>query len=111
MKESNVEGVASHNGPEPCGGGGDIAAEALAGEKCRRGIEPRNRSNLSSADPLVIAGRQHIASRYGKLRDGSAGSKTHGMHRSFLHENRETLRSATADCAGVRTVNSKETRL
>jgi hypothetical protein len=33
------------------------------------------------------------------------------MHRSFLRENRETLRPAPADCAGVRTVNSKETRL
>lgn len=30
MQESHVEGLAGHNGPERCGGGGNIAAEALA---------------------------------------------------------------------------------
>jgi hypothetical protein len=33
------------------------------------------------------------------------------MHRRFLRGNRETLHPAPADCAGVRTVNSKEIRL
>ncbi len=29
MKESYREGVASHSGPEPCEGGGNVALEAL----------------------------------------------------------------------------------
>ena len=32
MKESYGEGVASHTGPESCGGGSNVAAEALTGE-------------------------------------------------------------------------------
>jgi len=32
MKESYVEGVASHNGPESCGGDREVAVEALTGE-------------------------------------------------------------------------------
>ena len=31
MKESYGKGLATHSGPELCGGGGNIVAEALAG--------------------------------------------------------------------------------
>ena len=31
MKEPNTEGVASHRGPKPCTGGGNVAGEASAG--------------------------------------------------------------------------------
>jgi len=31
MKESYGKGLASHPGPEPCGGDREVAAEALAG--------------------------------------------------------------------------------
>ena len=36
MKESYVEGVASHNGPESCGGTREDAAEALTGVRAGR---------------------------------------------------------------------------
>ena len=32
MKESYSEGVASHTGPESCGGGSNVMAEASTGE-------------------------------------------------------------------------------
>jgi len=111
MKESNVEGLADHNGPELCGGGGNIAAEALVGESAGVVLSPEIGSNVLSADRLFTLGRQHIAQRHGKERNGSTGSETHCMHRRFLSGNRDALQPATADCAGVRTVNSKETQL
>ena len=43
MKESYREGVASHSGPEPCKGSGNVALEALDRGICRLGIELRNR--------------------------------------------------------------------
>lgn len=111
MKESNVEGLTSHDGPELCGGGGNTAAEALAGESAGVVLSPEIVSNVPGADRLVISGRQHNARRHGERRRAPAGSETHSMHRSILRGNREALRPATADCAGVRTVNSKEIRL
>ena len=45
MKESYREGVASHSGPEPCEGGGNVALEALDRGICRLGIELRNRES------------------------------------------------------------------
>ena len=111
MKESDVEGVANRNGPELCGGGGNTAAEALVGESAGVVLSPEIGSNVSSADRLFVLGRQHIVQRYGKKRDGSAGSEAHGMHRRYLRGNREALQPAPEDCAGVRTANSKEMRL
>ena len=102
MQESNVEGVASHNGPELCGGGGDTAAEALAGERAGVVLSPEIRSNVPSADRLFVLGRQHIARREGKPCDGSAGSETHRMHRGDLHGNRETPRLAGDGTPGPR---------
>ena len=111
MREPYGKGVATHTDPESCGGGGNIAAEALAGESAGVVLSPEIVSNVSGADRLVFSGRQHNARRYGERRSAPAGSETHSMHRSFLRGNRETLRLATADCAGVRTANSKEIRL
>ncbi len=37
MKELHVEGVATHDGPEPCGRAREGAAEALDRGTCRRG--------------------------------------------------------------------------
>ena len=111
MKESNVEGLASHNGLKLCGGNGNTSAEALAEESAGVVYSPEIDTHVSSADPLFVAGRQYDAPRYGKRRIGSAGSEPHSMYGSFLRGNRETLRPATADCAGVRTANSMEIRL
>ena len=93
MEESNVEGLVNRNGPELYGGGGNIAAEALAGEGAGVRLSPEIGSNVPSADRLVMMGRQHAGKRQGKSANGSAGSETHGMHRNDLRGNRETPRS------------------
>ena len=111
MQESNVEGIATRNGPELCGGGGNIAAEALAGESAGMVLSPEIGSNVSSADRLFVQGRQHMVRRHGKAHDGSAGSEAHGMYRSNLGGNRETLRLPWIGCIEGRTANSKEARL
>ena len=111
MKESNVEGLTSHNGPKLCGGDGNTAAEALAGESAGVVMSPVIVSNVSGADRLVFSGRPHNARQQGKRRIASTGSETHGMHGNFLRGNREALGLALAGCAGVRTANSKEIRL
>ena len=111
MKESDAEGLANHSGPKLCGGGGNTAAEALAGGSAGLVWSPEIRSNVPRADRLVIQGRQHGVRRFGKTHKVSAGSETHGMHPRFLRGNRETLRPALADCAGDRTANSEEIQL
>ncbi len=42
MRESYIEGVASHDGPELCVGVPRGRSEALAGVRTGRAIEPRN---------------------------------------------------------------------
>jgi hypothetical protein len=111
MQEPNVEGLAGHNGPELCGGSGNTAAEALAGESAGVVLSPEIRSNVPSADRLFVLGRQHDAPRYGKKRAGSAGSEAHSMQRGDLYGNREALGPAPRDCSGVRTANSEEVQL
>ena len=59
MKESYREGVASHSGPEPCEGGGNVALEALDRGICRLGIELRNQG-FRGADGVSPYGRQHM---------------------------------------------------
>jgi hypothetical protein len=42
MREPHVEGVATHDDPEPCIGAREDAGEALGRGTCGPGIEPRN---------------------------------------------------------------------
>jgi len=111
MKESNVEGLTSHNGPELCGGGGNIAAEALVGESAGVVLSPEIRSTFRVPTVSLCWEGNTLMRAKGERTNGSAGSETHCMHRSFQRGNRETLRLAPADCAGVRTANSEEVRL
>lgn len=111
MKESDVEGEANHNGPELCGGDGNVTAEALAGESAGVVLSPEIRSSVSGADRLFVLGRQHADKRSSESVSGPAGSETHRMHRRYLYGNREILQPALRDCSRVRTANSKEARL
>src|SRR3712207_4633621 len=43
-KEPDIEGVATHGGPESCGGAREGVGEALTGVRAGWAIEPRNRS-------------------------------------------------------------------
>ena len=89
MKESYREGVASHSGPEPCEGGGNVALEALDRGICRLGIELRNQG-FREADGVSPLGRQHCAVTKTRVRRSPAESKTPGMQRNSMRENRET---------------------
>ena len=89
MEESYREGVASHPGPQPCEGGREAALEALERGIRRQGIELRNHAN-PSADPVEAVGRPHGCGRQRESARGSAESKTPGMRRNSLRENRET---------------------
>ena len=89
MKESYREGVANHSGLEPCEGGGNVALEALDRGICRLGIELRNRVfqdadgvGPSEGNTARCEKREHVA--------GPAESKTPGMQRNSMRENRET---------------------
>jgi hypothetical protein len=89
MKESYREGVANHPGPEPCEGGRKAALEALDRGIRRQDIELRNQL-VPGADPVRAVGRPHGCGRQRKPVLGPAESKTPGMRRNSMRENRET---------------------
>src|SRR6266851_8614165 len=99
MKESHRKGVANHPDPEPCGGGGNAAPEALDRGWCRLGIpevdELRKRQSRG-ADGVSHAGRQYGGVRQRERVTGPAESKTPCMHRNFTRENRETVLPSAA---------------
>src|SRR6266566_8020269 len=89
MKESYREDVASHSGPEPCEGGGNVALEALDRGICRPGIELRNPA-FRGADVVRRNGRQQRANAILRAWRDPAESKTPCMQRNSMRENRET---------------------
>lgn len=88
MKESYVEGVATHDDPEPCIDAREDVGEAWDRGTCGLGIEPRNAS-YRSADAVIRGGRQHGRDRHRKIATGSARSETPCTYGTSLHENRE----------------------
>ena len=109
MKESHGEGIAYHTGPESCVDDLQRRGEALTGERAGWVLSPE-RDMRPSADGVLLHGRQHTASRYGKACGGSAGSETPCMHGSTTGGNRETLRLTIRDCTMVRMENHKGVR-
>jgi hypothetical protein len=51
MKESHIEGIANHGGPEPCVYVREDGGEALEGVRAGRAIEPRNQG-VQGADAV-----------------------------------------------------------
>ncbi len=90
MKESYREGVANHPGPEPCEGGRKAALEALDRGICRLGIELRNPQ--CGSRPCRAIGKATTRRAIRRVRRGPAESKTPGMQRNFMRENREAPR-------------------
>ena len=97
MKESYVEGVAAHNGPESCGVAREGGVEALTGETAGW-VLSRVMLNLRGADAVEKSGRQHGMVRYGERCVGSARSKTSRTRESHLLGNREIPWTADARC-------------
>jgi hypothetical protein len=67
MKESYVEGVAAHNGPESCGVAREGGVEALTGETAGW-VLSREMLNVRGADAVEKSGRQHGGHRHSSLR-------------------------------------------
>ena len=89
MKESYRGGIASHPGPQPCEGGREAELEALESGIRRQDIELRNQL-IPGADAVRVVGRQHEGGRQREIAFGPAESKTPGMRRNSMRENRET---------------------
>ena len=89
MKESYGQGVAGRPGPQPCEGGREAALEAWERGIRRQDIELRNQL-IPGADAVRVVGRQHEGGRQREPALGPAESKTPGMRRNSLRENRET---------------------
>src|SRR5579863_1307711 len=88
MKVQHGKDLASHSGPESCGGAREGAAEALTGETGRSAIEPRNPKSgtptpLSDAEGETNQG--DICESWG----GPARSQTLYTPGSFLHRSWE----------------------
>jgi len=88
MRELYVEGVATHDGPRPCGDFREEVAEAWDRGTCGPGIEPRN-ALLQGADAVMRGGRQHARHRYREMSSGPARSETPCTYGTSLRENRE----------------------
>src|SRR5437660_2098907 len=109
MKESYVEGIASHDGPESCGVLRKGRAEALTGVGAGR-VLSRERALVREADAVGRSGRQNRAHRYGEMRSAPARSETPCTQRNTSHENQEIPCSPAADGAVGRVGKSKDAR-
>ncbi len=109
MKESYVEGLVTHSGPESCVAVRKDRSEALTGVRAGR-VLSRERNSLRGADAVGEGGRPHSAHRYREMRRDPARSQTPCMYGNTSRENREILRSPDpGDWAG-RIGKSKDTR-
>jgi len=108
MKESYVEGLATHNGPESCGVARKGGDEALTGERAgrvfSRVIQHRD------ADAVRRGGRQHRGHRYGEVSPSPARSETPCTYASTSHGNREIPCSPWTERVQGRIGKSKDER-
>jgi hypothetical protein len=110
MKVRNVEGVATHNGPESCVGAGNHADEALTGERAGRVLSREKHDPLRGADAVEVGGRPYPTGRQREARWDPARSETPRMHGSTALGNREIPRSSAATSAAGRIGKSKDSR-
>jgi hypothetical protein len=92
MQELYIEGLANHDGREPCVGAREGAGEASVAARAGRAIEPRN-NRVRGPDAVYGSGRQHCRRRYRESLVGPARSETPCMYGTFMRENREVPRS------------------
>jgi hypothetical protein len=109
MKESHCEGLATHTGPESCGGAREGVVEALTGVRAGR-VLSRERPLLRSADAVGDVGRRNWWRRYRETQPGSARSETPCTYGNTLLGNREILWLPMADGAAGRVGKSKDVR-
>lgn len=113
MKESYVESLASHDGPESCAGGGNSVGEALTGVRAgwvlsRENHAPPRGGLLRGADAVEAGGRPHRARRQREVRPDPARSETPRTHGNTSHENREIPRPSAEEGAADRIGQSQD---
>jgi len=103
MKESNIEGLANHDGPESCVVAREGKGEALTGESAGR-VLSREIDWVWGADVVLAIGRQHEQWRNRKSLVDLAWSKTPSMYGHSMRENREIhwlpVSDGAAGCTG-----------
>ncbi len=109
MKESYVEGLAAHSGPESCVAVRKGRGEALTGVRTGR-VFSRESTFLRDADAVRTSGRPHSAHRYREMRRGPARSETPCMYGNTSRENREIPCPPAADGVVGRVGKSEDTR-
>jgi len=109
MKESYVEGLASHSGPESCVVAREGTGEALTGVRAGR-VLSRERNILRGADAVGVGGRPHPGHRYREMPGDPARSETPSMYGNTSRENREIPCPPAADGVAGRVGKSKDTR-
>lgn len=116
MEESYREGIASHSGPESCGGAREGTVEALTGAwmgqvLSRETYAPAgNRWAFWGADAVEACGRQHCGRRKREAFMDPARSETLSTPRNFLHGSREILCLPWRRGSPGRAGKSKDTR-
>jgi RNA-directed DNA polymerase len=98
MKESHIEGVATHDDPESCADGCEAGREALTGAHTGSVL---SREITISEEPTLLCKAEGETSqrRYSKSQGGLARSQTRHMCGTSLRENREIPSSPVADGA------------
>ncbi len=114
MKESYVEGLAAHSGPESCVVVHKGRGEALTGVRAGRVLSRERilcvRADLRGADAVEVRGRPHPAHRNREMRRNPARSETPCMYGNTSRENREIPCSPAPDGVAGRVGKSKDTR-
>jgi hypothetical protein len=108
MKESYVEGLATHDGPESCGATRKGGVEALTGERAGRVFS--REIQLREADAVRRSGRQHPGRRYREAPRSPARSETPSTYECTLRGNREVLCSPGKIAIPGRIGKSTDTR-
>ena len=109
MKESYVEGLATHDGPESCAVARKGGGEALTGVRAGR-VLSRERTLLRGADPVGVWGRPHRQRRYREALWDPARSETPSTHGNTSHGNREIPSPPAVDGTAGRVGKSKDVR-
>ena len=91
MKESHVEGVATHDDPESCAVAREGAGEALTG--ARAGQVLSREMHFRGADAVNRGGRPYPRRRQRETPQSPARSKTLCTYGTSLRENREICES------------------
>ena len=108
MKESYVEGLATHSGPESCVAVREGSGEALTGVRAGRVFS--RESFLRGADAVRRSGRPHPVRRYRETLRDPARSETPCTYGNTSRENREIPCPPAADGAAGRVGKSKDAR-